>query len=393
MFIAQLFSAVGFSILFPFFPLYVAELGTTTGLSLEFWSGMVFSSQAITMTIVSPFWGTVADRYGRKLMVERAMFGGAILLLLMAFVQSAEQLVLLRALQGLITGTVSAANSLVAACAPRERMGYAMGVVQVGQWGGIALGPVIGGTLADAFGYRIPFVVTAGLLLISGILVLFGVQENFDRQAAAKVRRSFLSEWRHVVTMAGVMPTFGLRFLNALVRSMLVPILALFIVTLMNTTDGVNSMTGIIIGIESGAATLSAVYLGRLGDRIGHRQIIIASALAATIFYIPQIFVTEAWQLLVLQGMTGIAMGGLIAAPSALLAQYTDPGEEGAVYGIDNSVVSGARAIAPLIGAGIAAWLGYRGVFVVAVILMLTIATSAIRLLPEDEPERQLKTV
>ncbi len=393
MFIAQLFSAVGFSILFPFFPLYVAELGTTTGLSLEFWSGMVFSSQAITMTLVSPFWGTVADRYGRKLMVERAMFGGAILLLLMVFVQSAEQLVLLRALQGLITGTVSAANSLVAACAPRERMGYAMGVLQVGQWGGIALGPVIGGTLADAFGYRIPFAVTAGLLLISGILVLFGVQENFDRKTLTRARMSFLSEWRHVVTMAGVMPTFGLRFLNALVRSMLVPILALFIVTLMNTTDGVNSMTGIIIGIESGAATLSAVYLGRLGDRIGHRQIIIASALAATIFYIPQIFVTEAWQLLVLQGMTGIAMGGLIAAPSALLAQYTDPGEEGAVYGIDNSVVSGARALAPLIGAGIAAWLGYRGVFVVAVILMLTIATSAIRLLPEDEPERQLKTV
>ena len=104
MFVAQLFSAVGFSIIFPFLPLYIADLGTTTGLSIEFWSGMVFSSQAITMMIASPIWGTMADRYGRKLMVERAMFGGAVIVLLMAFVQSAEQLVLLRAIQGFITG-------------------------------------------------------------------------------------------------------------------------------------------------------------------------------------------------------------------------------------------------------------------------------------------------
>ncbi len=395
MFIAQLFSAVGFSIIFPFFPLYVAELGTTTGLSLEFWSGMVFSSQAITMTIASPFWGTMADRYGRKLMVERAMFGGAILLLLMGYVQSAEQLVLLRLLQGFVTGTVSAANSLVAGSAPRERMGYAMGIVQVGQWGGIALGPVIGGTLADAFGYRVPFIVTAVLLLVSGILVYFGVQENFDRFSAtsARARVGFVAQWRHVLSMRGVLPTFGMRFLSSLSRSMLIPILALFIVTLMTTTEGVNSMTGVIIGVESGAATLSAIYFGRLGDRIGHRQVIIGAALMAMIFYIPQIFVTEAWQLLLLQAITGIATGGLVAAPSALLAQYTDPGEEGAVYGIDNSIVSGARAIAPLIGAGVAATLGYRGVFVMAVILMMSIATSAIRLLPEEEPERQLKAV
>jgi DHA1 family multidrug resistance protein-like MFS transporter len=395
MFFAQLCSAVGFAIIFPFFPLYVADLGATTGLSIEFLSGMVFSSQAFTMMIASPFWGTVADRYGRKLMVERAMFGGTVILLLMAFVTSAEQLVLLRALQGFITGTVSAANSLVAGSAPRERMGYAMGLLQVGQWGGVALGPIMGGALADAFGFRLPFVVTSVLLLIAGFVVLFGVREEFDRNGAgsARARAGFVSEWRHVLSMPGVLPTYGLRFVSSLGRSMLAPIMPLFILVLMPTAQGVSSVTGLVFGIESAAATASAVYLGRLGDRIGHRQVIIGSALAAALFYLLHMVAMDAWQLLLMHALAGIASGGLVAAPSALLAQYTEPGEEGAVYGIDNSIVSGARAAAPLLGVGVAVWIGYRGVFGMIALLMLGMVLMAVRLLPEQTAKRQLKPV
>lgn len=170
-FFAQLMTAVGFSSIFPFLPLYVESLGSTTNLSIEFLAGMVFSAQAITMMIASPFWGALADRYGRKLMVERSMFGGAVLLLLMAFVTSAEQLVVLRAIQGLITGTLAAANALIAAEVPRENTGYAMGLLQVGLGSGVALGPIIGGSIADAYGYSAAFFVTAALLLIAGITV------------------------------------------------------------------------------------------------------------------------------------------------------------------------------------------------------------------------------
>ena len=395
MFTAQLFSAVGFALTFPFFPLYVADLGTTTGLSIEFWSGMAFSAQAFTMMIASPIWGSVADRYGRKLMVERAMFGGALILVMMAFVSSAEQFVLLRAIQGLITGTVSAANSLVAASAPRERMGYAMGVLQVGQWGGIALGPIIGGTLADAFGFRVPFVVTSVLLFISGLLVLFFVREQFDKnaEASSRTQTGFINGWRHVLSMPGVVPTYSLRFMSSLGRSMVTPIMSLFILSLMSTQTGASSFTGLVVGIESAVATASAIYLGRLGDRIGHRRIVLWSAVAAVAIYTPQAFVTQAWQLLLLQAAGGVALGGLVASPSALLAQYTEPGEEGAVYGIENSIVAGARAVAPLVGAAVAVSLGYRGVFIMSALLMLVNILMAARWLPSHVPERQLKVV
>ncbi len=146
MFVAQLLSAVGFSVIFPFLPLYVQHLGSAWHWDIKLLAGLVFSSQAFTMMVASPIWGGLADRFGRKLMVERSLFGGALVLAAMAFVRSAEELVALRALQGLITGIISAANALVAATVPRQRIGYAMGVMQLGLTGGIAVGPLLGGS-------------------------------------------------------------------------------------------------------------------------------------------------------------------------------------------------------------------------------------------------------
>lgn len=399
---------MGFSIIFPFLPLYVEDLGTRTTISIEFWAGMVFSSQAITMMIAAPIWGAVADRFGRKLMVERATFGGVIIIFLMAFARSAEELVLMRAVQGLITGTISAASALVAAQTPRSHTGYAMGILQVGFWAGIAVGPLIGGVLADAFGFRLPFLITAGMLLVSGVMVHWGVREIFTpEERSVNKRRGFVGEWRHVLSMNGVRETFTINFLGALSRSMITPVAPLYVTLLL--THGVSeaflfpvpdlfqgffehaarvsTYTGLIVGVASATATASAVYLGRLGDRLGHRTVVIGSALAGMLFYLPQGLVTEPWQLLLLQGLTGLASGGLVASGSALLVQYTQPGEEGAVYGLDSSISSGARAIAPLVGASLAVWLGLRLTFSVTMVMFGIVALMAMLMLPHTRHE------
>lgn len=413
MFVAQFVSALGMAFSFPFFPLYVKDLGTHTSISIEFWAGAVFSAQAFTMMLVSPFWGAVADRYGRKPMMQRALLGGSIILGMMAFVGSAEELVLLRAIQGCITGTIGAANSLVAACTPRERTGYAMGVLTVGQWGGIAIGPIIGGPLADAFGFRIPQLITAALLLLAGILVQFWIKEDFKPELrAANKQKSIVGEYRHILGLAGVSQTYTVSFMGALSRSMIGPIAPLFVATLiagnlgamstvydsfglyasfphieraLNGGSHVSTITGLVAGIASAATTFSAVYFGRLGDRIGHRRVLILCGVMALISFIPQIFVTSAWQLIGMQALTGLAAGGLISAPAALLARYTEPGQEGAVYGLDNSVNSAGRTISPMLGGAIAAWLGYRAAFASMIGVYALIIVVAVVLLPKSE--------
>jgi MFS transporter, DHA1 family, multidrug resistance protein len=367
---AQLVTAVGFSMVFPFLPLYVEDLGSQANLSIELLAGLVFSAQALTMMVASPIWGAIADKYGRKRMVERAMFGGAIIILLMGFARSAEELVLLRALQGMITGTVAAANALVAASAPRERIGYAMGLLQVGTWSGVAIGPILGGVVADTLGFRAAFIVTSALLLISGVIVWLGVSERFKRPTESK-RPSLLSKWREIITAPGVGTVFGLRFSVWLGRLMIVPIAPLFVATLLIDSERVGTVTGLVVGLAAATGTASAVYLGRLGDRVGHRKILVTCSLAAALFYLPQTFVANVWQLLVLQALSGAAVGGILPALSALLNHYTKRGEAGAVYGLDNSMVSGARAVAPLIGAAIAMLFGLRGTFAFAALVFL----------------------
>ncbi|MCA9953825.1 MAG: MFS transporter [Anaerolineales bacterium] len=387
MFAAQLLTAVGFSVIFPFLSLYVTDLGSRTSLSVEFLAGAVFSAQAITMMVASPIWGAVADRYGRKLMVERAMFGGAVIMLLMGFVRSGEELVLLRALQGMITGTVAAANALVASVAPRQRSGYAMGLLLMGQTTGVAIGPLIGGVLADAFGYRLTFVLTSASLLLGGLMVYWGVEESrAARPEASAPKRSFLADWRHVFQADGVILAYTLRFLANLGRTMLTPFAPLFIATLLVDSRHLNAITGLVIGVSAAAGTITAVYLGRLGDQVGHGRVLKWSALAAGLLFLPQSLVTSAWQLLLLQALTGAAAGGIVPALSALLARYTEPGEEGSVYGIDNSIVAAARAAAPLVGSVIAFWFDLRMTFVATAVIFLVVAAVAFLRLSGEEP-------
>ncbi len=389
---AQMMTAVGFSSIFPFLPLYIESLDSSTGYSVEFLAGMVYAAQAFTMMLASPIWGGLADRYGRKIMVERAMFGGAVLLLLMAFVQTAEQLVVLRAIQGFITGTLPATNALVAAVVPRQRTGFSMGALQVGLGTGVAVGPLIGGAIADTYGYSAAFFVTSALLLASGLLVLFGIKEDFTPAKVTSAKQvGLIAGWQSVLITPGVSSTFSLRFLSQVGRMMILPILSLFIVTLMPDSARVNTFTGLVIGIGSATTTVSAIFLGRLGDQVGHRRVLVPSSIAAALLYAAQTIVTAGWQLLGLQALVGVAMGGILPTISALLAGYTQPGEEGAVYGLDHSINAGGRAVAPIVGAAVATLFSTRATFAATAIIFLLAGLLALWQLPKPRKVQQTR--
>ncbi|MCC7060854.1 MAG: MFS transporter, partial [Burkholderiaceae bacterium] len=279
LFVVQLLSMAGFSLIFPFLPLYVKEVGISTGGSIELWSGLVFSSQALTMMISAPIWGVVADRLGRKPMIVRAALGGALTIALMGFVQNAEQLVMLRVIQGLVTGTVAAANALVAASTPKERSGEALGLLQMGSWIGVAVGPVIGGVIGDAIGFRESFWITAVLLGLCTIAVVVGVKEEF--KPAPRPKRSMFSGYWDLLHAPDMANLYSVGFLNSLGRSVIIPVAALFVAQLMHSDDHVATMTGVMMGAYAFVGSASAAWLGQLGDRIGHSILLFAGMLLA----------------------------------------------------------------------------------------------------------------
>ena len=377
--VAQFLTAVGFSMIFPFLPNYVEALGTNTNLSLVFWAGAVFSAQGLTLMVAAPVWGALADRWGRKPMVQRALLGGAVVILLMGFVRSAEELALLRAVQGVVTGVVSASSALVASVTPQRRTGYALGALQTALWSGVALGPLLGGLLADLYGFRAPFVITAGLLVGGGVMVQIGVKENFVRPEGPGGLGAMVASWRHLFANSRVVATLAVHFTVRLGRGALVPVLPLFMPLILLNQSFVATFTGLVIGVASATGTASAVFFGRLGDRVGHRRILWLAALGAAAVYLPMAWVEQPWQLLTLNALAGIAIGGVVPSLSALLARYSDIGEMGAAFGIDNAVVGASRAVAPLLGVGVVLLIGgvlgqeagFRAVFVVTAGLFL----------------------
>ncbi len=368
MWVAELVAIAGFAVVFPFLPYYVQELGVTDLHEVELWSGALFASQAVTMAIFAPIWGTLADRFGRKLMVQRAMFGGAIILAAMGFVQSVEQLVILRGIQGMITGTVPAATTLVASSAPRERSGYALGLLQMAVWAGASLGPLLGGIIADTWGYRAAFVVTGTLLFLAGLTVWRLVEEDFQPPEGKK--GTPVSDLWHglrlVIASRRLLSLFSIRVCIRAAGRLVGPILPLFIQSLVPAQTRIASLTGLVSGVSAAMSAVGAVTLGRASDRLGYRRVLLTCAAGVALVYVPQYFVTTPWQLLVLQGALGLLMSGVLASTSALLANLAPEGRQGAVYGVDTSVVAAANAAGPMLGATAAAGLGLRVPFLLA---------------------------
>jgi DHA1 family multidrug resistance protein-like MFS transporter len=386
--LVQVMSAIGFSSSVTFLSLYTQERPSVLGLPAEWSAGLVYGAQALSMMLTAPLWGALADRRGRKMMVIRASWGSAFFLGLMAFAQNVEQMIVLRIIQGGLTGVAPALAALVAAQAPRERSGYTMGLLQMSIWLGAAGGPLVGGLLADAFGYQANFIVTAVMLGGAGLLMLVGVTEVFEERQTT-TQSHLVNQWREVILLPGVSLTYFIKAVNWMTLTMLVPFAPLLVASVVQNEPHLNTITGAILGASALSTTLSSYVLGKWSDRVGQRRVLTASMLLCALLYFPHALVGNVWQLAVLQILVGIAIGGTLPTLSALLAGYTPPGTEGAVYGLDSSVTAAARAVAPLLAAGIATEFGVRAIFIaVGAIFLLAVGTVVMRL-PLSEVERR----
>lgn len=386
---AQALGAGGISLVYPFLPIYVQTLQDAHLINRELLAGLVIAAPPLMATLTTPFWGRLADKYGRKKMVIRAMLCSAVILCLMGFAQTALVLIFLRALQGLTSGLIAANMALVAGECPRERMGFALGTLQVGLFGGVAIGPIVGGVLAEQYGFQVPFFFTSGMLLLAGLLVAFGVKETYTpaKDKSLNIRPSeLLGAWRDILRLQGVRTVYSLRFLNGFAQRSLMPIAPLFVMALIPTAvASASTYAGLVLTVSAIATTVGSLLLGWISDKWGYRRILLGAAFVAMMFYIPQAFVGNVGQLLLFQALAGLAAGGVLSAPAAMLANFTALGDEGSVYGLDASVSSFANGMAPLTASIIAAFFGLRAVFAAVAIYYLLILLIALQFLPKPK--------
>ena len=389
--VAETLAVLGFNLMVPVLPFYIRTLSGSGEREARLWVGIVYSTPALAMFVSAPLWGALSDRYGRKVMVGRAMFGGAVANGLMGWARSIPQLVVLRAIQGALAGTVAAAATLVSASAPKERAGRVLGLLQMAIYAGAALGPLLGGALAARLEERFTFWITGLLLLVAGLAVAIFVEEPGSSGAARgqkDVAAKMNTNWTHRV-QAYLGPVFcsaplgGILLVDLLTRlgsRVIIPMMPLFVETISSPGPAAVSSAGLVAATGAGAAALGSLYFGRLGDNEGHQQVLTFCILFAGLGCIPQFFVRSMGSLVALQVGVGLALGGAVALLTASLAKLAPDGKMGIVYGVDMSVVCVANVIGPMLGSLLSALMGLRVVFLAAASIFAVAGFLAFRL-------------
>ncbi|WP_318376341.1 multidrug efflux MFS transporter [Enterobacter sp.] len=365
------FTGLAISQILPFLPLYVAQLGVTSHEALSMWSGLTFSITFLVSAIVSPMWGSLADRKGRKLMLLRASLGMAIAILLQAFATNVWQLLLLRGIMGLTSGYIPNAMALVASQVPRERSGWALSTLSTAQISGVIGGPLMGGFLADYVGLRAVFFITAILLVVSFLVTLFLIKEGVRPKISKAQRLSGKAVFASLPYPRLVISLFVTTMVIQLCNGSVGPVLALFIQSLSPDSTNIAFLSGMIAAIPGVSALISAPRLGKLGDRIGTARILMATLICAVGLFFAMSFVTSPLQLGILRFLLGFVDGAMLPAVQTLLLKYSSDQVTGRIFGYNQSFMYLGNVAGPLMGATVSAMAGFRWVFAATAVVVL----------------------
>ncbi|WPU21428.1 multidrug efflux MFS transporter MdtG [Cedecea neteri] len=363
-------TGAAFSLVMPFLPLYVEQLGVTGHSQLNMWSGLVFSITFLFSAVASPFWGGLADRKGRKLMLLRSALGMSIVMLLMGLAQNIWQFLALRALLGLLGGFVPNANALIATQIPRHKSGWALGTLSTGAVSGALLGPLMGGLMADSYGLRSVFFITSLVLFICFVMTLFFIRESFT-----PVSKKDMLHARQVLTSLKnprlVLSLFVTTMIIQVATGSIAPILTLYVRDLAGNVSNLAFISGMIASVPGVAALISAPRLGKLGDRIGPEKILIGALTISVLLLIPMSLVQNPWQLGILRFLLGAADGALLPAVQTLLVYNSSNQISGRIFSYNQSFRDIGNVTGPLLGAAVSASYGFRTVFLVTASVVL----------------------
>ncbi len=362
-------AGASFSLVTPFLPLLLNDVGVVT--NVEFWSGLLFAASFVASSVMSPIWGSLADKYGKKPMIIRSGIGIGTTYLLMAFATNQYHLLALRFMNGVLSGFIPSSISLVATNTPEDRIGRSLGILQTGAAAGSILGPLFGGVLSKMFGNRNTLLVAAGVLFVATLVVTFGVKEEV--KGKNKQRSNILADLKEAATNSDLMAMLVTLLMIQASVQILQPVLTLYVAKF-GTGDNTALVTGVVFSAVGVATVIAAPLWGRYGEKVGFRRVLFIGLVGTALASIPQVFAGSVVQFGILRFIFGIFMAGVLPAANATIAAAVSPEFRGRAFGISNSFNMMGNAIGPMIGGIIGTWLGIKVVFLTTGVMMLLTA-------------------
>ena len=356
-------TAFGVSQLAPILPLYFHDLGVQTPEAMSLWSGLATGATYIIVCLAAPFWGRVADKKGRKITLIRSSFGMALCNILIAFQTTPEGVVLIRLVQGLVSGFYSASITLIASESPIERTGWTLGLLASANLAGSLIGPLLGGYIADTVGIRNDFIIVGALMGLAGVLATIFIHENYvpqpnpEKLSIRKLKEQ-IPEFNSIVALCVA------SFIYAICIMSLQPVISVYIKGIVpSDTENLAFIAGAVFSAMGIAQLMSSSPLGKLVDKIGPRKVLVVSLIYVGILNIPQAYVSDVYQLAIIRFLQGFGLGGMLPALNTYLSSKTPREFTGQVFSYNQSCLFFGYFLGSVGGASLMAWLGFTTLF------------------------------
>lgn len=354
-----------YTMLIPFLPIYMqSELGATAD-NVSLWSGVTYAITFAISAFVSPIWGKLSDKMGKKPMIIRSSFLLAITYFLGGIVRTPFELFLVRAFQGIASGLWPACLVMMSACVPKNKIGISMGLMQSANICGGIIGPLLGGILATAFGMRNSFYVGAvALSLITVTTILFIKEppvapEKEINKAQNPSYLSFIKDKNILILLLCVCMT-------NLVILQIQPIVSLYVQQLSHNSDKAVLLTGFIMSLGGIAGALASPLWGKTGQKVGFYKTItlafISAGLLVSLQGVPNSLVLFG----LMQFLCGLGFSGIFPSANSILVLLTPPSSRGMGFGSLFSAQMIGGALGPVIGGVIVSFMSFNTVYIIS---------------------------
>lgn len=369
--------SASYTMLIPFLPMYlINELGVTSD-NVNMWSGIIFSVTFIVSAVMAPIWGKLSDKKGRKPMAVRAGVGLAITYFICGIVSSPIQLMFARILQGFAAGLWPAELAIMSSYAPKEKLGFCMGVMQGALTAGGVIGPLLGGVLASVFGMRVSFFISAGALALITLITLIFIKEP-PREAKTPEQLALAKEAEKVNLLKVPMIRRMLECAVVIQMAILIlqPILTLYVAELHHSMDNVIMLSGMVFSLGGFAGAISAPLWGRYGQSHGFFRTMCITLAGTGFILIIQSIPSTLTPFAILQFVCGLFYAGVYPSITSILVKKSPAEQRGRIFGLMFAAQQIGSTIGPLVGGFIGTFFGLKFVFIFAGILMFI--TSAL---------------
>ena len=322
--IAGFFEVAAYGQITAFTPLYLPRLGVELS-AVPFWVGAITSFSSIVGLPFLPFWGALADRYGRKPLIIRSFVAAFAALALTVAAPNVWVFTFARAVQSLGLGNTGLILATLAERTPPGRIAFAFGIVNGANPLGGFIGPLVGGPVMDRFGFPALIAADAAILMIVVAMLAFGYRDGFVPKARNGSLLRMAGDGVLLIIrsprLRALFPALFLLFAGWMLAFIYVPL----VVARLYTGADPATAVGIVLGAGGLGIFIASPVIGAIADRFGKaRTLFVGCAVLAAVWSLPfftreLVPFTIAWTV-----VNGLAAGLFSVSFTMLSASATD---------------------------------------------------------------------